>query len=277
MPSWSTVRDILDRLESAGIRLDCLLSPEIVPVKWDSLPSEVDPTGGMMEGLRAQRKRWQVENMVHMLRRVVQPDSVIVDFGASSGNLGLPVAACFPETQVYIVDKKPRTVDIARRRIEQSGLKNVSLYPGFVQEVTFPFDIGMGLHLCGDGTDQAQQLCLEREAVYVMAPCCIGFIQRSNLPYPRSRLFRDILDRKEYDWLASAADWTCRDESSDQHGRGKRCMGFINLDRNLAAVEVGYETAHFTMNPSDATPKNEIIIGGTGAVTDVVSTFNALN
>jgi len=261
MPSWSTVGNILDRLEARHLRPECPPVLQIKPVDWQSLPAEVDPTGGMMEGLRAQRKRWQVENVIHVLRELVRPGSVIVDFGSSSGNLGLPVAACYPESHVFIVDKKPRTVEIARSRIERSGLKNAELYPGFVQEVTIPFDIGLGLHLCGDGTDQAQMKCLDQRVPYVMAPCCIGFIRRSPLTYPRSKIFCDVIDRKEYDWLASAADWTCRDEESEQHLRGKRCMGFVNLDRNLAAEEAGYTTAHYTMHPSDASPKNEIIVG----------------
>lgn len=261
MPSWSTIQKILNRLEADRITPYYHMMPEITPVDWASLPTEVDPTGGLMDGLRAQRKRWQVENLIHVLRDHVQPGSVIVDFGASSGNLGLPVAACFPDSHIYIVDKKPRTVDIARQRIEQSGLKNAELYPGFVQEVTIPFDIGLGLHLCGDGTDQAQALCIARGAVYVMAPCCIGFIKRSPMTYPRSQAFTAVIDRKEYNWIASVADWTCRDEESAQHQRGKLCMGFVNADRNLAAEEHGYRTAHYTMRPSDATPKNEIIVG----------------
>lgn len=261
MPSWSTIQKMLDRLEAEHITSKCSPLSRITPIDWTTLPKEVDPTGGLMEGLRAQRKRWQVENLIHILRDHVHPGSVIVDFGASSGNLGLPVAASFPQSHVYIVDKKPRTVDIARLRIAQSALKNVELYPGFVQEVTIPFDIGLGLHLCGDGTDQAQALCMERGAVYIMAPCCIGFIQRSTMDFPRSRTFASLMDRKEYNWLASVADWTCRDEESEQHQRGKLCMGFVNTDRNLFAEERGYHTAHYTMYPSDASPKNEIIVG----------------
>lgn len=261
MPSWSTIEPILDRLCAAGITTRCTSAPEAVPVDWAALPSAVDPVGGLMDGLRAQRKRWQVENMIRALRPLVQPGQVIVDFGASSGNLGLPVAACFPDCQVYIVDKKPRTVQIATYRLAASGLKNVILYPGFVQEVTVPFDIGLGLHLCGDATDQAQTLCMERGAAYVMAPCCLGFIQRSKRAYPRSKAFAAVVDRKEYNWMACVADWTHRDETSEQSRQGKRLMGIINTDRNRAALERGYAVSHYTMVPSDASPKNEIIVG----------------
>jgi hypothetical protein len=217
-----------------------------------------------MDGLRAQRKRWQVENVIRLVRRFIHPGACIVDFGASSGNLGFPVAACFPDSHVYIVDKKPRTVDIARARLAGSGLRNVTLYPGFVQEIDFPFDIGLGLHLCGDATDQAQTRAMEQRAAYVMAPCCIGFIQRSVLPFPRSRRMSAVIERTEYNWIASVADWTCRDERSDRHQQGKRCMSFVNADRNMAAEEQGYEVFHHTMNPSDASPKNEVIAGRPG-------------
>lgn len=261
MPSWSTIEPILNRLEAAGLIPHYHTLPPADETPWAAWPQEVDPVGGLMEGIRAQRKRWQVENIIRVLKGFARPGQVIVDFGASSGNLGLPVAACFPDCQVYIVDKKPRTVEIAKARIAASGLQNIRLYPGFVREVVIPFDIGLGLHLCGEATDQAQMLCIERGAAFIMAPCCIGFIQRSLLTYPRSRAFSEVVDRKEYDWLASVADWTERDEESEQHRRGKRCMGFVNKDRNLAATEQGYSVAHYTMIPSGASPKNEIIAG----------------
>ena len=38
-------------------------------------------------------------------------------------------------------------------------------------------------------------------------------------------------------------------------------MGFVNTDRNLVAEEQGYRTALYTMDPSDASPKNEIMAG----------------
>jgi hypothetical protein len=268
MPSWSTVEHILARLEAERLAPCYQTLPETEPVGWTALPAAVDPTGGRMEGARAQRKRWQVENIIRVLRPLAKPGRVIVDFGASSGNLGLPVAACFPDCQVYIVDKKPRTVEIARARLAASGLNNVTLYPGFVREVAIPFDIGLGLHLCGDGTDQAQMLCMERGAAYIMAPCCLGFINRSPLSYPRSRAFSTVIGRKEYNWIASAADWTCRDEGSELHQRGKRCMGFINTDRNLAAAEQGYGVFHCTMIPSGASPKNEMITGVPDGLSD---------
>ena len=71
--------------------------------------------------------------------------------------------------------------------------------------------------------------------------------------------------------LASVADWTCRDETSEQHQRGKRCMGFVNTDRNLVAEEQGYRTALYTMAPSYASPKNEIIAGRKKEPDDAVS------
>ena len=61
--------------------------------------------------------------------------------------------------------------------------------------------------------------------------------------------------------IASAADWTCWDFDSDQGKRGKLCMGYISLDRNLAAEEAGYRTHLFTTHPREATPKNDIIFG----------------
>lgn len=261
MPAWSTVRRILDRLETEGLVPQYQEMPAGAIIDWMSAPPGVDPSDGLLEGERAQRKRWQVENLLRLLSGRVPSGSVIVDFGASSGHLGLPVAACFPDCHVFLVDKKPRTMDIARRRIAQSGLRNVEFYPGYVEDVTFPFHIGIGLHVCGDGTDRAQSLCLDHGAMYVLAPCCIGFIQRSSLPYPRSRAFARVIGRDEYNAIASAADWTCRDWGSEQHQRGKVCMGVINMDRNRAAEECGYRGVLYTMTPPDASPKNEIIDG----------------
>jgi len=80
---------------------------------------------------RGQRKAWQVENFVSLLReRLSSSDTTIlrvVDFGCGSGNLCLALAPYFPQVRFVLVDKKPYSLKLAARRAKDAGLKNVQV------------------------------------------------------------------------------------------------------------------------------------------------------
>ena len=81
------------------------------------------------------------------------PPVVVVEFCAGTGSLALPLAACLPQVQVVLVDAKRRSLDIAQRRVERAGLRNVEIVEGLVQEFDRVFDVGLALHACGDASD----------------------------------------------------------------------------------------------------------------------------
>ena len=70
----------------------------------------------------------QVESYALVLRQLLrgrQPYR-LVDFGAGSGNLLLPLAALFPWCSFHAVEMKPNAVHILLSRAAAAGLANVT-------------------------------------------------------------------------------------------------------------------------------------------------------
>ncbi len=258
MVSWKRVAELFRRLEKAG--LDPRPEPytAVRDVDWESLPPTAD-SRTLLQGRRLQQKRDQVANLL-ALTSDIAAGTVAVDFGAGSGHLSLALACLNPQVTVWLVDLNEYGLGLARQRAEAAGLANVHFFAGRVTDFTERFDLGFALHACGSASDDAQELCLSNGATYVVCPCDLGQIQNSSRPFPRSARFGELLDRGEYDALASAADWTNSDDL-DRRTRGARAMAFINLDRNLAAEEAGYHTLLLVGYPLEATPKNQILYG----------------
>jgi 2-polyprenyl-3-methyl-5-hydroxy-6-metoxy-1,4-benzoquinol methylase len=93
---------------------------------------------------RGQRKAWQVENFVSLLRERLSSSSnnnsrignsnnnnefalTVVDFGCGSGNLCLALAPYFSQVRFVLVDKKSYSLKLAERRARDAGLKNVQI------------------------------------------------------------------------------------------------------------------------------------------------------
>jgi hypothetical protein len=258
MPSWKRVADLLHRLEGAG--LDPRPEPftAVRDIDWEALPPTVD-SRTLLQGKRLEQKRDQVANLLALVDDLAA-GCVAADFGAGSGHLSLPLAYLHPDITVWLVDVNGYALELARRRAEAAGLTNVRFFAGPVTEFYPPFHLGFALHACGAASDEAQERCLEWGATYVICPCDLGQLQHSPHPYPRSARFRELLTRDEYDVLASAADWTNAKDPSRRE-RGGRAMATINLDRNLAAEEVGYETLLLLGYPLQSTPKNQVLYG----------------
>lgn len=278
MASWKTIQKILEKLSGEGFCPEYSDPHFNLKLDWDQMPRGVDPASGFLKGRRLEGKRWQVGNFIQLAESLLKGSEVVVDFGSGSGHLSLPMAYRFPDCHFILVERNPVPLEIGERRVKDSGLKNVEFCNSYVQDFHRDFDFGVALHACGEATDLAQIKCLENGVPYILCPCDIGFIQNSTLRYPRSSAFSHVLTEKEYKALSSAADWTCWDFDSEQGKRGKLCMGYIDLDRNLAAEEAGYITHLFTTHPREATPKNDILCGyreGSGTIeSDLLTVFS---
>jgi hypothetical protein len=230
-------------------------------LEWGQMPEGIDPASGFLNDKRAIRKRWQIDNFIEICQTFIKDRKIIVDFGSGSGHLSLPLAYVFPNCHFILVEKNPYPLEIGKKRIRDSGLKNVEIFNGYIQDFHERFDLGVAIHACGEATDLAQIKCLENSVPYILCPCDIGYIQNSLLTYPRSHIFSNIITREEYNVLAKVGDWTCWDFDSKPAKNGKLCMGYVSFDRNLSAKEADYDTYLFTTNPREATPKNDIICG----------------
>ena len=149
---------------------------------------------------RARRKRWQVESFATVLRELLEtrreemetrresvteshePRGVpltVVDFGAGSGALALPLAARFPEARFVAVEMKQRSADLLSLRARRAGLTNVQTRVQMIETFHQPFDVGIALHACGNATDHALLRCVERGASFAVSPCCVGKLKFS--------------------------------------------------------------------------------------------------
>ena len=258
MASWKRVAELFQRLEGAGLDPKPEPYTAVRDIDWESLPPTVD-SRTLLTGRRLEQKRDQVANLLALTGRL-PAGTAAVDFGAGSGHLSLPLAHLHPDITVWLVDLNEYGLGLARQRAESAGLANVRFFAGQVADFSERFDIGFALHACGEASDEAQERCLARGATYIVCPCDLGKIQNARHPFPRSARFRELLSRDDYNTLAAAADWT-NVEDPDRRSRGARAMAYVNLDRNLAARDAGYETLLLVGYPLEATPKNQIIYG----------------
>jgi hypothetical protein len=143
---------------------------------------------------------------------------------AGSGALALPLAALLPRCTVTIVDVNAKSLAIAQRRASEAGLANLRTREGDISGWRgAAFDLGTALHACGEASDLAMEACVAAQARLVVAPCCVGKLNRarmnhvtwnatgsndSRLEHPRSHEFGSRLHREEFDALASAADYS---------------------------------------------------------------------
>jgi SAM-dependent methyltransferase len=98
----------------------------------------------------------------------------IVDFGCSTGNLLLPLAALFPCCSFTGVDMKPAALQLLQQRAAAAGLLNVAVFEGMIEQYSQPFDVALGLHACGNATDHVLQIAVHCGAAFVVSPCCVG-------------------------------------------------------------------------------------------------------
>ena len=155
---------------------------------WDAL-GVLDPErGGRLNAPRAQRKRWQVESVARILRDIVRPGDRCVDFGAGSGNFGLPLAAMFPTAMWTFVEMNAVACELMRSRAHSAGLTNVTIFEGRIEGYVaamiaegaggaHTFEVGVAMHACGAATDFAQLACMQCGAAFVLCPCCVGKLQ----------------------------------------------------------------------------------------------------
>jgi len=278
-------------------------------VDWLSVPAEVDPArggglGGKVSGdiaTRAIRKRLQVESFVSVLRggMLLPKGATVVDFGSGSGNLTLPLAYLFPDCTWWAVDFNSTSIDLLLEKAAEARLSNVKATCGTIEEFVEDFDVCVALHVCGAGTDAAMIKAIDRQAVYVASPCCIGKLQSSlyeapqegvpsagpqrqggvgliqlskrglspSLTHPRSSWMRSHVSRAEFNTLASAADYSGHTGVSGYdpqtlEGRVPRfAKSALEADRNAASREFGYKTKLMKLLYPQACVRNDLLIG----------------
>ncbi|KAH3843713.1 glutathione S-transferase C-terminal domain-containing protein-like isoform X1 [Dreissena polymorpha] len=231
-----------------------------VQIAWPAVPHEASPKCELPEK-RVARKCEQLENLATAVMSIAQSGDVIVDFCSGTGHLGIIIAYLRPDCKVYLVENKERSLRSARDRVRQLSLGNVVLYQCNLDYFRGHFNVGVCLHACGVATDLVLQQCINRQAKFVICPCCYGNIRNTHLiSYPRSQQFRDRnLDEKDLTVLGHAADQT--EENIDLQEQGRFCMNLVDTDRASIAREQGYTVSLCSLQPLSCTPKNNLLVG----------------
>ena len=140
---------------------------------------EFDPSATLTD-VRVRRKRTQVAvfaSVIAALRCVLAEGARIVDFGCGSGNMLLTLAFLFPEYAFVAVDIKSTSIELLVDRAKRAGLRNLSAtFVGAITDFRDDFQLGLGLHVCGSGTDDILRTCAQQGAHFIISSCCIGKI-----------------------------------------------------------------------------------------------------
>jgi hypothetical protein len=293
---------------------------------WNLLPPAARVQGN---GLRSVRKEQQLRSLLQCVVAMLPHDSAlhhpysIVDFGGGSGHLSIPLALLFPHCQVVVVDLKapslrlvhekalrfsdtkcdeecfmyPKKTDVTEHDHTKRacrGIPNLFTYHGSMERYPDHFDLGVSLHACGEASDLVLRACARVNAQMVVAPCCVGKLNRrvlnpyvyhatgENIPtiaYPQSLAFQNIiLAPEDWDAIAKAADYSDWDEMKISRNATRRtAKALLETDRLLFLQEqYQYCTALVRMDPWEASPKHDILLAwhiGCGEKADHWSPF----
>ena len=263
-------------------------------VDWTRVPSEAGPLdknakGGEARGLR---KRNQVATFATHLRSLVASGRdvrTVVDFGCGTGSVVMACAALFPQLKFVGIDLNPVSIDILNRRIAESGMTNVSARVGLIEESETTLDdadVALALHVCGEATDFVMDQAIERRIPFIIAPCCVGKVQKggmrslnrmrndlisiekpNSIERPRSRLMRAAgFDFESYMNAAALADWSGHQgvdptDANEPLARLPRlAKTAIETDRGAFARENNYEVSMFKM-PAQSGIRDDVIVG----------------
>ncbi|XP_067624627.1 glutathione S-transferase C-terminal domain-containing protein homolog [Eurosta solidaginis] len=234
-------------------------------IDWDLIEPEQEKSSALPRQ-RILRKRQQLQNVANAVITLAMPGDRIVDFCSGTGHLGILLALQLPKCIIILMENKAISLERAKQRANELGLKNCRFYQCNIDYFEGAFDIGTSLHACGTATDIVLQQCHRSRAKFVCCPCCYGSLQpMPHIPYPLSERFRSVLNERDYLYIAHTADQAhelgtvnCRPETTRQ---GQLCMDIVDTDRKLQAEEVGYDVILTRLKPEECTPKNRLLIG----------------
>ncbi|CAB0034049.1 unnamed protein product [Trichogramma brassicae] len=252
----------LEKIRSGNIQfgIDELFAQD-QEIDWSNIPLDATPQGGDLPNKRLKRKFEQLESLCKPILKLSKKGDIIVDFCSGGGHLGILVAYLLPDCKVILLENKALSMQKAKERVGRLGLKNVIFYQCNLDYFKGSFNIGACLHACGVATDLVLQQCIQRNAAFVCCPCCYGSIQDcSRIVYPRSQLFENVLEKRNYFNLVHASDQT-HDTENVKTKQGYECMTIVDTDRKVQAEESGYKVYLNKLTPETCSPKNHLLIG----------------
>lgn len=263
----SEVDAALNKLEKLQLQFssESINTYEKKHIDWEVIEPDQEKNSALPRE-RIIRKRQQLQNVANAVASLALPGNRIIDFCSGTGHLGILLALQLPDCIIILMENKAISLERAKQRATQLGLKNCRFYQCNIDYFEGHFDIGTSLHACGTATDIVLQQCRRSRAGFVCCPCCYGSLQpMPHIAYPLSEFFRETLTERDYLYIAHTADQAhelgtlnCRPETTRQ---GQLCMDIIDTDRKLQAEEVGYDVILTRLKPEQCTPKNRLLVG----------------
>lgn len=264
-----TKQQSIDRAVNFLGPIESYISNKITPFgddiefDWLRIPIDANPNGGALPAKRASRKCEQLQNIVKaVMKLAIGKLYNIVDFCSGSGHVGILLAVLLPNSKIFLVENKEKSLSRARERIIKLNLNNVNIIQSNLDYFVGHFDIGVALHACGLATDLVMETCIRNNAHFILCPCCYGGVKNCHhLTYPRSTQFKNTeLGYEGYLSIAHAADQT-HDEDNAKTKQGYFCMDVIDTDRKLYAESCKYVVHLGKLHPSTCTNKNNLLVG----------------
>ncbi len=270
--------DTLRLLFHSGIKPSYCVPTSPNGINWLEIPKPVSVYGANLPIDRVDRKRMQLDNIIQPIIEIIEylqhrkSKIRIVEFCAGSGSVALPLSFMYPSIEFVFIDNKERSLLIAQKRSKDAELQNTNFTLGNIEDYEDAFDIGVGLHACGNASDIIIQKCIAARAFLVVCPCCVGKVNLSNNKKPRSFVFEKIIGGIKssddlYHNLIKAADighgGDADEGGVDSPDTRLRMLSkcYVEEDRRLFISENGYQAFLFKMNPVSCTPKNDILVG----------------
>ena len=163
-----------------------------------------------------------------------------------------------------------------------NSLCNLYTFHGSISryvELHSDFDIGIGLHACGEASDLILRACGRTKSNFIISPCCVGKVSSDNknsytywssggdpkITYPQSTQFCSVITESDkFDALAKAADYSeMADMRTNKNATRRAAKALLELDRLLYMKETfGYDEVVLTrMEPWESSCKNDILLG----------------
>ena len=200
----------------------------------------------------------------------------VVDFGSGSGNSSLVLAHLNPSIDFTLIDTKPECISIIKSRCESANITNVTAKLISCNDFKEEFDVGLGVHLCGEGTDEAVVKCFDKQASFLIVPCCLGKIskvvvkgldnldlsdQYSAVDYPRSQWLKGELELESYLRYTRLGDYSDGNGEGGSNVDAVLAKRLIDVDSGKVAEEKGYDLSIGKYHPLEASVKNDVICG----------------
>ena len=250
-----------------------------------------------MDDVRAKRKLEQIQSLLRFIHDEIETLSgskrnlTIVEFGGGSGHVALLVAYLYPQHQIILCERKEYCIQLARQRIHQSGLSNITIVQEDIQiDWSLPLDLGITLHSCGILTDITLSICQLHHASFVIVPCCYGQLVKPpknniSLDYDqhlnkmkhlyRSKAMFHQLPESVYHDIVLMSDITnlpinidqAEESQSLDYNIGRTCMNIVDIDRLLHLAELaslegaGIVLGLSHLEPWTCSPKNNVLFG----------------